>query len=231
MSRLKEILKNIKAVIFDMDGVLSDTEPIYLKIEKDIAGRYGKILTNELIEKIKGSSLVNAMRILVEELDISEEPEKLALEEEKAFRDYIINNPVPSVSCAKEIVEIMKALGYRIALATSTVAANTMIILSKIGFKDHFESITTGDKVKRTKPAPDIYLKSAKDMGIEPKQCLAIEDSLNGCKAAKAANMKVLAVNVEEKVREKFEKVADIVYSSNCELFEDLKKLKNQSTF
>jgi len=226
LSKLKDIFKNTEVVIFDMDGVLSDTEPIYLKIEEDIVGRYGKTLTSELIEKIKGSSLLNTMRILTKELGISEEPKKLAIEEEKAFRNYIINNSIPTIPCAKEIVETTKSLGYRIALATSTAEDNAMVILSKIGFKNHFEIIVTGDKVGKTKPAPDIYLKCAKDMEVEPKLCLAIEDSLNGCQAAKAAGMKVIAVNVDEKVKDKFEKIADLVYNSNCKFLADLKILK-----
>lgn len=222
--KLSEFFRGIEAVIFDMDGVLSDTEPVYLQIEKEIVARYGKSLTDSLIERIKGSSLVNAMKIIVDELGINEDHEKLAKEEENAFRNYIINNPIPVVPCAQELVETVKSSGYRIALATSTASDNAMVILSKTGFKDYFEVIITGDKVQKTKPAPDIYLKCAQLLNVEPRFCVAIEDSINGCKAAKNAGMKVIAVNVAEKSRREFEEVADEIFTSNCELVDELKE-------
>jgi len=225
LEKLSKVLKKVEAVVFDMDGVLSDTEPIYLNIEKKIISRYGKTLTDRLIEKIKGSSLVDAMGTIVRELDIKADPQKLALEEEREFRNYILDNPIPVVPCAKDLIEIVKNLGYRIALATSTAFDNAIVILSKTGFKDHFEVIITGDKVENTKPAPDIYLKCSQMLNIDPQFCLAIEDSLNGCKAAKNAGMLVIAVNVDNKAVMEFEKVANMVYNSNCELMEDFKKI------
>ena len=223
---LYTILSRSNLVIFDMDGVLADTEPIYLEVEMELIGRYSGTLSPELIEKIKGTSLLRSMQMVLTELGIDENPEKLVEEEKNLLRQRFMNGSIDPVPCSMEVVDLLSSMGYRMALATSTERENTLMILSKLGIKDKFEYVITGDQVKETKPNPEIYLKVSKDMKVDPRNCLVIEDSLNGVKSARSAGMEVIAVNVQRKFKKSFLEFTPFIFNSMCEFLDELSKIR-----
>lgn len=220
------MISKISLVIFDMDGVLVDTEPIYLKVEKDLIGRYGKEIPSDLIERIKGSSLLRSMKIMLSELGIEGDCEELVEEEIRMLRDRFENEEIKPMPCALDTVNWFSSHGFKIALATSTEWENATLILSKLGIEDYFDHITTGDQVEESKPNPEIYLKTAKVMEVNPASCFVVEDSLNGIKSARSAGMNVVAVNVRRDIRDEFLKLTPFVFNSMCELLDGLLKTR-----
>ena len=220
---LNDILSKTELIVFDMDGVLADTEPIYLDIERELMGRYGKNLSPELVEMIKGRSLLKSMEMILNELEIDEKPEDLVKEEKRMLSERIRKYEIKAVPCSLDLLKLFSKMGYRMALATSTEWENAITVLSKLGIMGYFECVVTGDQVKETKPDPEIYLKVARDVGVDPERCLVLEDSLNGVKSARNAGMKVIAVNVAEKFRKIFLRFTPFVFGSICELLGKLR--------
>lgn len=183
------------AVIFDMDGLLLDTENLYMQASQELLSQYGKTFDWSLKEKIMGRPSAVSAKIVVEALDIPLTPEAyLAQRQEKLMVLFQNVAPMPG---ARELCLHLQANGIMHALATSST--KSLYELKSRAHQDWFHgfnTIVTGDDptIKNGKPAPDIYLLAAKRLGIDPAYCIAFEDSPSGVEAALAAGMTVMAV-------------------------------------
>ena len=182
----------MKAVIFDMDGVLVDSQPYHFKADIDTMAEYGVIKDQKFYEAFAGTLTDNRMRTLRDMFGLDVPAEELIEKREKMILDIMANEDIKPVSGIPELLRSIKALGLKTAVASSSGIELIKLVLDRLGIAVYFDSITSGNDVKMGKPSPDIFLLAAERIGAEPSECLVVEDSENGVKAAKSAGMKAL---------------------------------------
>lgn len=181
-----------KAVLFDMDGVLVDTEPEYREIEAEIFKRLGVVPTAEDLKDSVGKGQMDVWTGLKERYGFAEDPEELVGFEARAAREIYLSEDLRPIGPAIELLKSCARSGFKIAVATSSFGENAQNALGRLLLKGYVGAVVSGDMVSRTKPSPDIFLLAAKLLGSAPEECVVIEDSRNGVVAAKAAGMKVI---------------------------------------
>ena len=186
---------NISCLIYDMDGLLLDTEGIYTEVTQQIVGEYGKVFDWSVKEKIIGRRAVQAAEIIVESLDLPITPQDyLDSRKNVLLEKFKDTAPLPG---AKEMTTHFFDLGIPQAIATSSSSP-----MFEAKFEKHkkwfsqFTQIVRGDdpELKEGKPAPDIFLLAAKRLRVDPAECLVFEDAPTGTEAALAAGMSVVVV-------------------------------------
>lgn len=184
----------IKAVIFDMDGVLIDSEIIYLDhMYEKLKLKYPRI-SREALFAVVGSTTKRTMEIVSDV--IGEDVNSLTFQELYAGLWADCRPDYPSI-LRKEVPEILKELhrrGYQVALASSTSRAGIEDVLTSCGIKGDFDYIVSGEEFKESKPNPEIYLHTADTLKREPKECLVVEDSTYGIMAGHGAGMTVASI-------------------------------------
>lgn len=182
----------MKAVIFDMDGVLVDSQPYHFKADIDTMAEYGVIKDQKFYEAFAGTLTDNRMRTLRDMFGLDVPAEELIEKREKMILDIMANEDIKPISGIPELLRSIKALGLKTAVASSSGIELIKLVLDRLGIAVYFDSITSGNDVKRGKPSPDIFLLAAERIGAEPSECLVVEDSENGVRAAKVAGMTAL---------------------------------------
>jgi pseudouridine-5'-monophosphatase len=182
-------------VIFDMDGLLLDTEPFYTQATQAIVGRYGKTFDWSIKGNMVGRPAMESARYLVEALDLPLAPEEYLREREQML-EVLAPTSVP-LPGARALTEGLAAQGAPLAIATSS--GRRLFDLKTQRHRDWlavFRFVVLGDdpRVRRGKPAPDIFLVAADDLGAAPADCVVVEDAPAGVAAARAAGMQVVAV-------------------------------------
>jgi HAD superfamily hydrolase (TIGR01509 family) len=206
------------AVIFDLDGVLADSEPWWNKIDAKLLAEYGVTYRGEHHQNVVGVSYRLAVEFYKKAFGLSVPTEELMRRRGEIATEFFANQVglFPSV---KEVLEELRQMKLRLAVATSSVSASARPFLDRHELTGFFEVIITGEEVERGKPAPDIYLCAAEQVGIPADACLVVEDALPGVAAAKAANMRVAAIpDTRFVAASKYEKEADYVLGSLKEL-------------
>lgn len=183
----------LAAVVFDLDGLLVDSEPIQIQAWEVFLGRYGHALTPELLGRMFGLRVRDTARLVVEELRLPLSPEAAFRERDGIFFGLLAAGiqPLPG---ALEIVSHLRTRGLPLALATSGHRRYADHVLAALGLVGSFAAEVTGDDVAHGKPAPDIYLAAAAALSLESHRCLALEDAPFGVAAAKAAGLRCLAI-------------------------------------
>ena len=183
-----------KAVIFDMDGVLFDTERLCRETWNMIAKEQNLENIDDVLTACTGSNRQDT--ILIMKKAYGEDFNALAFMETCSQINIkkMQEEGIPVKKGAKEILEYLKAENYKIGLASSTRRFRILENLERSGFKDYFEIIIGGDMVEHSKPNPDIYLLACKELGVNPAETFAIEDSPNGIRSAYNAGMKAVMV-------------------------------------
>lgn len=180
------------SIVWDMDGVLLDSEPIHVLVENELVGEYGKDIET-ITSKLLGRRALEAAQITVDELQLP-----LTAEEYLAKRDAGLIEKMPSVEILPGIFETVQHIrnqGVRCAIATSSPAH--LLEAKKIGkdeFFSMFDAIVCGDDVTNGKPDPEVFLKAAAAIGADPKNCVVFEDAPSGVRAGRAAEMRVCAL-------------------------------------
>lgn len=179
----------IKAIICDVDGTLLDTERIYMRAWKEAGKRLGYVVTDEVLMATRAMNKKDAAAIFENGIGNGFSYEKTwAIRVEIAEEMIEKESPVlkPGV---KELIEFAKESGIPLAVASSTGREKTIDHLEKNGILDAFLVIVGGDMITKGKPAPDIFLKAAELLSVEPEYCVVLEDSISGIKSANAAGM------------------------------------------
>ena len=181
------------AVIFDMDGVLIDSEPLHFEVARRVLAEEGLDYTKEINREFIGHSTGAVMRALVERYGLTCTPERLADVYDREIVE-VLGRPHDPADGVTWLIDELKARGARIGLASSSRERWITATLRGLGLAHAFEAVVGGDMVPQGKPAPDVYLEAAQRLGIAPSECVAIEDSGTGLEAALAAGMIALGL-------------------------------------
>ncbi|MCZ7590390.1 MAG: HAD family phosphatase [Gaiella sp.] len=182
----------IEAVVFDMDGVLVDTEHLWDEVREALTREWGGRYTPEAQEAMMGMSSLEWSRYLHEVVGLREPPETINAEVvRRMLARYDADLPV--VPGAVEAVRRLGSAGFRLAVASSSNRELIDGVLRRLRLSRLFDVTVSSEEVARGKPSPDVYLETARRLGVPPRRCAAIEDSASGIRAAHAAGMRVLA--------------------------------------
>ncbi|WP_441957374.1 HAD family hydrolase [Mycolicibacterium houstonense] len=185
----------MRAVLWDMDGTLVDSEKLWDIAMQALYARMGRVLSAEVRESTVGGSAETVMRIVYDDLGLEPDPAAMA-ESADWLHDYtgeLFEQGLPWRPGAQEMLDALTAAGIPMALVTNTRRGLTERALKSIG-SHYFTVSVCGDEVDRAKPAPDPYLRAAHLLGVPAGHCLAVEDSVTGTVAAEAAGCPVLVV-------------------------------------
>ncbi len=185
----------MKAVLFDMDGTLVDSEKLWDVSLAALYERLGGELTPAVRASMVGSVAENTMRIVYTDLDLELDPTAMAASSSwlNDYTETLFDSGLPWCAGARELLDALAAERTPMALVTNTQRALTERALKSIG-GHYFSATVCGDEVASGKPAPDPYLRAAALLGLAPEQCLAVEDSVTGSSAAERAGCPVLVV-------------------------------------
>lgn len=180
----------IKCIIFDMDGVLINTEPIHYKIWKQVFSERGLIIDYEIYKNCLGSTYRFLMELIYNGYgrDFREDP--TIIERFCEIKDQVIRTEgIPALPGVQETVRTLRQKGYKLAVASSSPQTYIDISIQNLGISSCFDLLFSTESVKNPKPAPDVFLAVAENLQMKPEECLVVEDSCNGTRAAKAAGM------------------------------------------
>lgn len=204
----------LRAVIFDMDGLMIDTEQLHHESFKAILEQYGitPVPNATGVIHISGISAKANWEHFKKQYGLSADTQELT----KAKNDVhlkLLGKKVKAMPGLLDLLKNLKTHGYRMGIASSSIRQHIDIIVDRLGIADFFDAITSGEEVTNGKPAPDIFLKAAAKLNINPAECVVLEDAMNGMRAGKAAGMRVVVVPNEFTQDEDFS-TADLRVSS-----------------
>jgi HAD superfamily hydrolase (TIGR01509 family) len=183
---------DLEAVVFDLDGVLIDSEQLWDEVRREVARDLGGRWTDEATAAMQGMSTPEWSRYLVEQVGVRGTPEDVAAEVIRRMADRY-RRGLPLLPGAVEAVRTLSE-HWPLGVASSSPPGLIRTVLDAAGVADRFVAVVSSEEVSRGKPAPDVYLAAAAKLGVPPGRCVAVEDSANGLRAAKAALMTVVAV-------------------------------------
>lgn len=176
-----------------MDGVIFDTEPIWLEAETELFAKRGVVFPPELAKRIMGVPGPQAMQIVADEFGIAEDPLPLSIELNAIFHEIVMDR-LPIMEGLVDRLDHLESIGVPKAVATSTERDLATQMLTRAGLIRRFSFVLTRDDVTHGKPHPEIYLRACADLGHEPCSTVVIEDSLAGSKAARGAGCTVIVL-------------------------------------
>jgi len=183
----------LRAVIFDMDGLLVNTEELYEHVGGEMLRRRGHDLSGELLMAMMGRPQRIALQMMIDHHQLDATIEDLARETEEIFRD-LLNTRLEPMPGVEDLLLTLESAGLPKAVATSSSRRFAGNVLGRLGWLERFQFLVCGDEVQQGKPHPEIYLTAAAKMELLPQNMMVLEDSHNGCKAAVAAGTYAVAV-------------------------------------
>jgi HAD superfamily hydrolase (TIGR01509 family) len=172
-----------------MDGVLVDTEPLYIKMNKDFLRQHNAVIADEEYNQFIGISAKKMWSYLQEKYKLPFSVDDLISMEKQAKYDVLNETDLKPIDGVVELLDALKQQKNIIAIASSSMKKNIELIILKSNLKKYFDIIVSGEDVQNGKPAPDIFLKAMHYFNEQPENCVVVEDAKNGVIAAKAANM------------------------------------------
>lgn len=222
------MLKNIKAVLFDLDGTLVDSMWFWESIDIEYLGRYNIELPNDLQDKIEGMSFTETAHYFKETFNIPESIEEIKKTWNGMAWDYYINK----VELKEGIIDFLDYLSKNdiaMGIGSSNSKDLVNVVIDKYNMSDYFTSIRTSCEVDRGKPFPDIYLKVAEDLGVKPEECIVFEDIPKGIISGKEAGMKVCTIydDYSKNMDDEKKKLADYYINDYNELLSSFRNKKD----
>lgn len=209
-----------KAAIFDMDGLILDSERAVLDCWNIVAERHGLEDIRPFSLSVIGRNVADTNRMFEERYGT--EPGAVAIRAEKRviFWERFEQGLVPLKPYSLELLQKMKDLGMKIALASSSSREDVVYEMEALGAKPYFDAIICGDQVTKSKPDPEIFLKAADILGVKPSECIGLEDSFNGVRSCKAAGLYTVMVPDILQPDEETAKLTDVIVDSLADVVE-----------
>lgn len=206
----------IKAVIFDLDGVICSTDRYHYQAWKQLADELGVFFNEEINNRLKGVSRMESLDIILEKSNKKysiEEKQKLATKKNDTYRNLLKNMDDHDVSSdVLKTLYFLKRNDIKVAIGSSS--KNTMFILERIGLDNYFDAIADGTQISKSKPDPEVFLLAAKKLCLEPKDCIVVEDAKTGIDAANAGGFISVGINDAANYSEtkyRIKKVSDVL--------------------
>jgi [ribosomal protein S5]-alanine N-acetyltransferase len=212
----------IKAVIFDMDGLMLDTEPLYRKAWKQACSECGCELSDAIYTRLIGRSRKDAEQIMLEMFGSEFPLEKFRTSSRKSEAIALSGASVTKKPGLDDLLSFLESRHILRAIATSTERNIALPLLAVTGLVGRFDAVATGDEVASGKPSPDLYLLAAKRLGVDPTACLVLEDAESGIVAAHKAGMHVYIVPDLVPPLPAFERLAQATFNSLAEVTRNL---------
>lgn len=213
----------MKAVVFDMDGVLFDTERVCMESWVAVADQRGLPNMETIFPRCIGGNANDSKKIVLEAYGQDFDYDTFRKEASDWFWNCIEKNGLPMMTGVREILVWLKEEGWIVGLASSTKRSSVLNHLEQAGIRDYFQAIVTGDMVEHSKPLPDIYLIACRELGVEPCEAYAIEDSPNGIRSAHAAGMCPLMVPDMLQPDQEMEHLSHRIFKDLTEVLEFMK--------
>ena len=182
------------AIVFDMDGVLIDSERLVLRAWEHVGAEMGIPGLNDLFYRAIGTTHAHTATLFAEAFGDSVDYIAFRDRVREYFYNVLTVNGAPLKTGARELLDWLKEEGWAIGLASSSREAGVRLNMERTGLISYFDVLIGGDMLKASKPAPDIYLRACAELGVDPRMAFAVEDSYNGIRAAHAAGMRALMV-------------------------------------
>ncbi|WP_406684041.1 HAD family phosphatase [Seonamhaeicola sp. MEBiC1930] len=180
----------LKAVIFDMDGVIIDSEPLHNKAYHDMFDEVGIDVSKELYESFTGQSTINICKRLCEHFNLDESPETLVALKRKHYKQFFeTNSDLSLINGVLELIQNYHRNGLTLVLGSSAAMTSINQIFDRFELNQYFKAKLSGADLKESKPHPEIFIKAAEASGFKPEECIVIEDSTNGILAANGAGI------------------------------------------
>ena len=182
-----------RAVVFDLDGVLWDGEPLYHEAFNVVLRPYHKLVTAEEYAQIIGTSVETAWQWVLDAKHI-DEPLATFLPRYDAAVLELLSHPIEPLPGVRPLLTRLRERRIPVGLASASLRNWIDATLAGLGLAGEFQTTVAADEVAHAKPAPDLYLQAAKNLGVDPAVCIAFEDSISGVRSAKSAGMRVIQV-------------------------------------
>ena len=218
----------MKAVVFDMDGVLFDTETLCQDSWMAIAEERGLPGMAEIFPQCIGLNANDSKQVVLRAYGQDFAYEEFRQQASVWFWDYIEKNGLPVMPGVREILEWLKEHNWKVGLASSTRRSSVENHLEQAGLRDYFQTVVTGDMVEHSKPQPDIYLMACRELGVAPEEAFAIEDSPNGIRSAHAARMTPLMVPDMIAPDEEMKRLSSRIFDSLLDVMEYFRTLDTE---
>jgi len=185
---------SLQAILFDCDGVIADSEELWNEIDAEMLAHFGHPgYHGELKPLVLGKSFTLSLEVYREQFGLRVTAEEMLPVRIRVGAE-VYRTRVPTFPGVHETLESLRADGFRLALATSSVSQLILPFLERHDIKRYFHAIVTGEMVRHGKPNPDIYLKAAAEVGVSPRESLVVEDALAGLQAGRAAGARTVAI-------------------------------------
>lgn len=205
--------QQVRAVIFDLDGVLTDTAEFHYLGWQQLADDEGLAFDRDANDQLRGVSRADSLRLLLGDREVSDDEFQAMMDHKNEF--YLASlaqmGPQDALPGAVGLVVDAKRRGLKVAIGSSS--KNARVVLERLGLRELFDAIADGNSVERAKPAPDLFLVAADLLGVEPAACVVIEDAASGVDAALAAGMIAVGVGPVDRVghaQHRFDTTADV---------------------
>lgn len=179
------------AVLFDMDGVLVDSEPIHKEADVAVFRTVGLEVPVEVLQEYAGTGADVFFSAVLRRFGVAGDVATLRAEKNRFLAELLREN-APAVPGALDLLSRVEGLGWKKAVASSSDEAIVGLVLERMGIAGRFEAVVTGDRVSRGKPAPDVFLAAAQALAVAPGRCVVVEDAGSGVAAALAAGMRCI---------------------------------------
>lgn len=218
-------IRSKEAVIFDMDGVIFDSETLVFRCWNVVAEKYGVKDVEKVCTECLGINAVETKEKFLEHYGREFPYDEYKKEMAELFHKTAAEGGLELKPGVVELLTFLKEQEYKIALASSTRRAVVESELTAAGIISYFDEIICGDMVEKSKPEPDIYLKAAEKIGVSPDKCYAIEDSYNGIRSAHRAGMDVIMVPDMLPVNKEMEETCCHIFDSLFQVIELLQEM------
>ncbi len=214
----------MKAVIFDMDGVLFDTERLAIKCWDAIGPKLGLGKVGYMVYETLGLTTQESVKLFERKFGDKYNNDEFQRLYKEYLEEYYSKNPVPVKKGVRELLKYLKENGYKIAVASSSSESSILHHLKNADIEKYFDKIICGDMVTKSKPEPDIYITAAIELGVNCENCYAVEDSERGLFSAYRANMEVVFVPDLYTPTEAFSQVIDLTFNTLTDFMNYLKE-------